>query len=183
MGYKNGSWQFNTSSTLIHKEMMALTANKGPLAIKISLDWKYSDDTVMHIATAKALSLSKPTESIPVIAQRIAKEYKVCAGCMAGRAPGKTCMKALSIIDQQASNWNKIPFSELKGGGCGAAMRAACIGLYLFKDKAKLIGLAIQAGRITHHNPIGYLGSMIAAYFTALALERVPPESWISLLF
>lgn len=111
MGYKNGSWEFNTSSILIHKEMMSLTQNKGPLALKIGMDWKYSDDTVMHIATAKALTLSKPQESIPAISIRIAKEYKLCSKCMAGRAPGKTCMKALSIIDDNAQNWNKIPFS------------------------------------------------------------------------
>lgn len=55
MGYKNGSWEFNTSSSLIHKEMMEITKNKGPLALNIGLDWKYSDDTVMHLATAKAL--------------------------------------------------------------------------------------------------------------------------------
>jgi ADP-ribosylarginine hydrolase len=49
---------------------------------------------------------------------------------MAGRAPGKTCMKSLSILDENVSNWNKIPYSGLKGGGCGASMRAACIGLF-----------------------------------------------------
>jgi hypothetical protein len=79
--------------------MMALTNGKGPLAIKIGLDWKYSDDTVMHIATAKALSFSKPSDSIPSIALKIGREYKLCSKCMAGRAPGKTCMKALSIIE------------------------------------------------------------------------------------
>lgn len=123
--------------------MMALTKNKGPLAINIGLDWKYSDDTVMHLATAKALSLSKTTDSIPTISLKIGKEYKACSKCMGGRAPGKTCMKALSIIDENAENWNKIPFSELKGGGCGAAMRSACIGLFLHNDKDKLIGLSI----------------------------------------
>jgi len=35
MGYKNGSWEFNYSSILIHKEMMELTKNKGPLSLKI----------------------------------------------------------------------------------------------------------------------------------------------------
>ena len=54
---------------------------------------------------------------------------------MGGRAPGKTCMKNLSIIDENANNWNKIPFSELKGGGCGAAMRSACIGLLFYNNK------------------------------------------------
>lgn len=162
---------------------MTLTNGKGPLALKIGLDWKYSDDTVMHIATAKALTLSKTTDSVNSIALKIGKEYKACSKCMGGRAPGKTCMKALSIIEEDASNWNKIPFAELKGGGCGAAMRSACIGLFLRADLEKLIGLSIEAGRITHHNPIGYLGSVIAAYFTALALKKVPPETWVAHLF
>ena len=62
-------------------------------------------------------------------------------------------------------------------------MRSACIGLFLSKDKEKLIGLSVEAGRITHHNPIGYLGSVISAYFTALALEKVSPELWVAHLF
>jgi len=97
----------------------------------------------MHIATAIALTNSKVTDTIPVISQRIAKEYKICSKKMAGRAPGKTCMKSLSILDEQATNWNKIPFSELKGGGCGASMRSACIGLLFNKDIDKLIAVSI----------------------------------------
>lgn len=102
---------------------------------------------------------------------------------MAGRAPGKTCMKTLSIIDEQASNWNKIPYSQLKGGGCGASMRAACIGLFYRTDLEKLIAVSIETGRITHHNPVGYLGALISAYFTFLALNNLPPESWVAKLF
>ena len=64
MGYKNGSWEFNFSSGLIHKEMMRITDNKGPLALKLGLDWRYSDDTVMHIATATGLAQSKVGESV-----------------------------------------------------------------------------------------------------------------------
>ena len=35
--------------------MMKLTKNFGPQYLEINFSWKYSDDTVMHIATAKAL--------------------------------------------------------------------------------------------------------------------------------
>ena len=162
---------------------MALTGGKGPLAIRLGLDWKYSDDTVMHIATARALVQGRPADPLPALATALAREYKQCSRCMSGRAPGKTCMKALSIIQEDGSNWNKIPFAELKGGGCGAAMRAACIGLYLHRDHEKLVALAVEAGRITHHNPIGYLGSVVAAYFTALALQKAPIATWPARLF
>jgi ADP-ribosylarginine hydrolase len=99
MGYKNGSWEFNYSSTLIHKEMMSLTNGKGPLFLRLNLDWRYSDDTVMHIATAQGLVQSTVKDDFDTVSRRVAKEYKKCSKCMAGRAPGKTCMKTLSIID------------------------------------------------------------------------------------
>jgi ADP-ribosylarginine hydrolase len=50
-------------------------------------------------------------------------------------------------------------------------MRAACIGLLYFQDIKKLVKVSIETGRITHHNPLGYLGAVVAAYFTALALK------------
>ena len=160
-----------------------MTNNKGPLYLKLNLDWRYSDDTVMHIATAQGLVQSNTKEEINVVSKRIAKEYKKCSKCMGGRAPGKTCMKTLSIIDEEASNWNKIPYSQLKGGGCGASMRAACIGLFYRKDLVKLIGVTIETGRVTHHNPVGYLGALASSYFTYLAIASVPPERWLTKFF
>ena len=47
---------------------------------------------------------------------------------MAGRAPGLTCMKNIHILTVNGDNWNKIPYSD-RGGGCGASMRSASIGL------------------------------------------------------
>lgn len=102
---------------------------------------------------------------------------------MGGRAPGKTCMKTLSIIEEDANNWNKIPYSQLKGGGCGASMRAACIGLMFNKNVEKLVAVAVETGRVTHHNPVGYLGAVVAAYFVYLALNRVEPDLWAARLF
>ena len=99
MGYKNGSWEFNTSSNIIHQEMQQLTNQKGPLYLTIDMNWKYSDDTVMHIATAQGLLATSASQPVEVIAKSIAVYYKQCVKYMAGRAPGKTCIKSLSIID------------------------------------------------------------------------------------
>ena len=52
MGYKNGDWEFLTNGNILHKQMMQLTNDKGPLYLDITMGWRYSDDTVMHIATA-----------------------------------------------------------------------------------------------------------------------------------
>ena len=62
-------------------------------------------------------------------------------------------------------------------------MRAACVGLFYREDVKKLIAIAIETGRITHHNPVGYLGAVVAAYFTHLGLKGITPEQWIARLF
>ena len=111
MGYRNGSWEFNTSSKIIHAEMTELTQGQGPLRLTIDKSWRYSDDTVMHIATARGMLKAKPNDTIEVITKSIALFYKECVKYMAGRAPGKTCIKSISILDDQVSNWNKIPFA------------------------------------------------------------------------
>ena len=38
---------------------------------------------------------------------------------MSGRAPGNTTGKSILILNEDASNWNKIPFND-HAWGCGA---------------------------------------------------------------
>lgn len=51
---------------------------------------------------------------------------------MAGRAPGRTCMKSIQILQQNGANWFKIPYNT-RSVGCGGSMRSACIGLVYWK--------------------------------------------------
>ena len=68
---------------------MDLTKGKGILELAVNdKDWIYSDDTVMHIATALALVTLKKTSPTDDIAQKIAIEYVKCWDNMDGRAPG-----------------------------------------------------------------------------------------------
>ena len=73
MGYKNGDWEFLTSHKIIYNQMMELTDNKGPLALEMTIDWRYSDDTVMHIATAEGLLHQSKDAALSDICQSIAK--------------------------------------------------------------------------------------------------------------
>lgn len=101
---------------------------------------------------------------------------------MGGRAPGKTTGKMIKVMNEDGSNWNKIPYND-RGCGCGGSMRSACIGLAYYSNTEKLIALSIESGRMTHHNPIGYLGSMIASYFTGLAVKGIHPNKWAAYFF
>jgi hypothetical protein len=57
MGYKNGDWEFCKSGTIIHEQMITITRNRSglPSDIDIDLKWRASDDTIMHLATARAV--------------------------------------------------------------------------------------------------------------------------------
>lgn len=178
LGYNHGIWEFETDGMLIHEEVQ----KRGGLEKLDAIDFPVSDDTVMHLATADALVKVGEGEgaSLPVLYRALVEKYIVSMTDMGGRAAGITCMNSVARHRQRTDKDIKIPFNK-RGGGCGAAMRAMCIGLR-FPDPEQehlLIAVSVESGRLTHHHPTGYLGALAAALFTAYAVRgTLPVEAW-----
>ncbi|XP_052273419.1 inactive ADP-ribosyltransferase arh2-like [Dreissena polymorpha] len=152
LGCKGGKWESCKSGEQIHEEVKGMG---GVGLIEVTpQDWPVNCGTVMHIATAKALVKDNKTDEELCVSLDMA--YKESVNEIAGRSP------------------------DPRGGGCGAAMRAMCIGLrYPNKqDIDNLIKVSVEAGRITHNHPTGYLGSFAAALFTSYSIQGKPIREW-----
>ena len=179
LGYKNGSYEFCQSGEVINEDV---TIKFGGVA-NIMVDphnWMVSDDTVMHIATAEALIKSKLKKPDKQLYLTMADDYVKCMGDMSGRAAGNTCLASTKKLQEKLKYKRyDVPFNP-RGGGCGAAMRAAPIGL-LFNHPDRLddlIAVSVESGRMTHNHPTGYLGALATALFVAYAIQQKPLAEW-----
>ncbi len=86
------------------------------------------------------------------------------------RAPGNTCLSALSQSFTRAPGTVDAPINDSKG--CGAVMRAAPFGL-AGRTREEAFRTARDAGALTHGHVSGYLS---AAYLAALVFDLVRNE-------
>ncbi|XP_078681932.1 ADP-ribosylhydrolase ARH1-like isoform X2 [Branchiostoma floridae x Branchiostoma belcheri] len=176
LGYKNQEWEYNKSGPDIHKQL----ADLGGLSnITVQLPgWPVSDDTVMHLATAEALVID--SEKKEHIYLELCRRYVACMNDMEGRKPGPTSILGCQQMSptNAAGGWH-IPFNPT-GTGCGAAMRAMCIGLRCPRPDQldDLIAFSVESGRMTHHNPHGYCGALASALFVSYSVQGKPLREW-----
>ncbi|CAH1781546.1 unnamed protein product, partial [Owenia fusiformis] len=110
-------------------------------------------------ATAEALIQHGTRDDVGLLYVDLGTKYKECMRDMKGRAPGLTCKVGLSSLRPLEKGGLNIPFNP-RGVGCGASMRAMCIGLRYPKEEdiGQLIAVAMESGRMSHNHPTGYLG-------------------------
>lgn len=86
------------------------------------------------------------------------------------RAPGSTCLSALSAIAAgRPAGTSLDAINDSKG--CGGVMRVAPVALY-GRDRRDSFGLAVDAAAITHGHPSGYLSAGALASILRDVLDR-----------
>uniref|UniRef100_A0A3P8Z6F0 ADP-ribosylarginine hydrolase n=1 Tax=Esox lucius TaxID=8010 RepID=A0A3P8Z6F0_ESOLU len=174
LGYRNQLWEYNESGPAIHQELQELG---GLQNITVQLpDWPVSDDTVLHLATAEALTTGKEGEEL---LQDVAARYVEGMKDMERRKPGPSSILGVSQLRPGTAGGFRVPYNP-DSTGCGAAMRSMCIGLrYPWPEQlSTLVAVAVETGRMTHPHPTGFLGAVASALFTSYAVQRRPITSW-----
>lgn len=195
IGFGNGEIEFNFNSSnkidnrydidkisaYSTRHVVDFISKGGYTGIDLSKDIA-SDDTILLLAVFDAMTnISRETdinEVIDLIKDKII-EYITNDKKRDSRYYGYRTLDSINRI-VSGKKWDNFGFSE-RGGGCGASMRSMAIGLRYSEDSDldKLIEVSIQSSRITHNNPIGYLGGLVSALFTAFAINKYEPKTWI----
>jgi len=181
IGFRNGLWEFKKDKTITYEESLELLFEFIDLGgiNEINLkDWFVSDDTIFHMDVAE--SIYENINNYNKIFLQMQKTFKKSVNKMENdnsisRFIGETIKK--NILLSENNKLNDLPYDN-KSGGSGVAMRSSCIGLIFKNDLDKLIDVSIRGGQITHSSPIGYLGGLVSAYFTFLAINDVNIIEW-----
>ena len=190
IGFKNGQWEFNFSRGTRHIND-AITANFTIVHHYMSLggfnnldikNWKSSDDTLLIMATIRALNngateLDFVKQYIEIYDELVNEE----------RVSGYQTLKSIDFLKKITKTGKKDSYLKMisydkKMGGNGAAIRTGPIGVFYANNFEKLIDVSIMASRLTHNIPLGYLGGFISALFTSYAFNNIEPWLWIDKL-
>ena len=185
IGFNNGMYEFNFNKGKIKSFNDAIYVN-----YMINTDFQYkggfenfniqnlnaSDDTILMLYTGNAIIHNKVTF------KNYHEKYISSFSYLANESKRGTGLRTMeSLKNLQKFNDKKIIFKyQSNGGGNGAAMRAAVIGIRFRHNINELIEQAILAGKMTHTHPYGYLGSVAVAFFIKCALDNVIYFKWIN---
>jgi DNA ligase (NAD+) len=123
----------------------------------------FTDDTQMTIAVMRAL-IRKGHAPLDELMALLADELIAWAEHPSNdRAPGATCLAGCRNLKNVG--WRDAGVKESKG--CGAAMRAAPVGLRYFDDDERMVKIAAAQSVLTHTHPTAIASSVAAASVVA----------------
>ncbi|XP_005168053.1 inactive ADP-ribosyltransferase arh2 isoform X2 [Danio rerio] len=169
-------WQTCSSGSQIQQELRALG---GLAALKLDAEhWPLSDGALMHMTTAEALITDY--WCLEDLYRELVRLYVEAMVSLQGRVPEPSTVEGCANLKPHnfLLAWH-TPFNE-KGSGHGAATKAMCIGMRYWQPERlhTLVEVSIEAGRMTHNHPIGFLGSLCTALFASFAVQGRPLVSW-----
>jgi ADP-ribosylarginine hydrolase len=178
-GYFNSKWEFNYGNKID-------TINEGNIMNyffiyhytmlggidKIDINTlNSSDDTILLLATCEAVN--NGGGELNYINSYL-KYYELLKDNK--RSSGNATLSSLEKI-RLTKSIKSIEYSTSHGGN-GCAIRTAPIGLKYYEDYDKVCEEALIASLVTHNYPMGYLGGIISALFTAYAINNINPFEW-----
>ncbi len=120
----------------------------------------FTDDTQMTVAVARALCRASVAD-LDALLRVMGDEFAAWSrSAQNNRAPGGTCLAGCRNLARGVA-WREAGVKGSKG--CGAAMRAAPVGLYLHGDTEALVRVAAAQSALTHAHPTAVASSVAAA--------------------
>lgn len=139
----------------------------------------FTDDTQMSIAVARAL-LRAGRRPVDELMAAMAEEFVAWSVSPENnRAPGNACMAGCASL-RRGVPWRRAGVEESKG--CGAAMRAAPIGLFYASDVDRLVEVAAAQTALTHRHPTAFGSSVAAAAAVAWLVQGKPLEGLVEFM-
>ncbi|MFC9509282.1 ADP-ribosylglycohydrolase family protein [Streptomyces sp. NPDC057002] len=142
-----------------------------------------SDDTQMTLAlgwavrTAMDRGLLTPARLARPLREEFVNWYQSPQN---NRAPGRTCLKACSLLKDEARPWQDA--SQIHSKGCGANMRVAPLGLIVGLSDEQRAGAAQLQSALTHGHPTALAASDLTAHAIRLLAQGAEPAGLIGLL-
>lgn len=179
LGFKNGEWEFynKDSYNSIQNKLCEFLELGGINQISLK-NWYASDDTIMHLTLLLCLKQKwKNMDELEKITKdEFIKLNDVFNNTKINRYPGNITMKYLSLLKRK--DWHPFNFDDMAGGN-GCSMRTLCIGIYFHNKLDNLIRYSINSSKMTHPNPIGWMGGLLSAYMAYCAVNHKPINEWL----
>ncbi|XP_078063079.1 uncharacterized protein LOC144488999 [Mustelus asterias] len=141
-----------------------------------SLKWQAPFDTLMHMATAEALTSGWDT--FQELCSQAAKRYLIMLHRYQKCQP-KSVSDGAKVQTKDYTSKRYTPLNR-KEPKFGAAARTMCVGMCYSKPEQlnDLLQVSIECGQMTHSYPAGFLGTFCTALFASYAIQGKPVVQW-----